>query len=52
MTDDRTERDDRELAEDLEPTAEAAGNITGGRSKDAPPISEIVISKPIDKPSP
>jgi hypothetical protein len=52
VTDERTERDERELADDLEPTDEAARDVTGGRDKNAPSVSEIVIQKPVDKPSP
>jgi hypothetical protein len=42
------QRDDRELAEDLEPTDETARDVTAG----APSVSDIPVTKPVDKPSP
>jgi hypothetical protein len=45
-------RDEHDLIEDLEPTAEAAREVTGGRETSAPKLSEITIQKPIDKASP
>lgn len=47
MTDKHTEgQDERELAEDLEPTDESAQDVTGGTGVN---VSEITISKTTDK---
>jgi type VI protein secretion system component Hcp len=52
MTDERMEgQDERELAEDLEPTDEAAGDVTGG-DKSAATVSEFTIQKKVDKATP
>ena len=51
MTDNTEGRDERELAEDLEPTDEAAHDVTGGDTS-APKISEFTISKSVDKSTP
>lgn len=51
MTEKHTEgRDERELAEDLEPTDEAAQDVTGGTDGRVN-ISEITIQKVSDKAS-
>jgi len=53
MTDERTEgQDERELAEDLEPTDEAAQDVTGGRDPSAVSHSEFTIQKLSDKSTP
>ena len=37
---------------DLEPDGELAETVRGGRSANQPTVSEIVITKTVDKPSP
>ena len=53
MTDERTEgQDERELAEDLEPTDETAQDVTGGADSGRANISEFQIQKLSDKSTP
>jgi type VI protein secretion system component Hcp len=53
MTDERMEgQDERELAEDLEPTDEAAEDVTGGADASHVSHSEFTIQKLSDKASP
>lgn len=53
MTDERMEgQDERELAEDLEPTDEAAQDVTGGADSGRVHVSEMTVQKPVDKASP
>jgi type VI protein secretion system component Hcp len=53
MTDEQMDgTDERELAEDLEPTDEAAQDVTGGADSGHVNISEFQIQKHMDKSTP